>query len=126
MLIATKNVENLSAHIFDTREEMGKVAAADAAKRINAVIAEKGEANVVFAAAPSQNDLLENLLKEDVDWSKVRGFHQDEYVGIDASEPAGFGTWLRRAIFDKVNFKELHFLLCSAEEAEKAAQNQSN
>ena len=56
MLIATKTVEKLSAHIFDTREEMGKVAAADAAKRINAVIAEKGEANVVFAAAPSQND----------------------------------------------------------------------
>lgn len=125
MLIATKTVQNLSAHIFDTREEMGKVAAADAAKRINAVIAEKGEANVVFAAAPSQNDLLENLLLEDVDWSKVRGFHQDEYVGIDASEPAGFGTWLRRAIFDKVNFKELHYLLCSAEEAEKKCEEYS-
>ena len=126
MLIATKTVEKLSAHIFDTREEMGKIAAADAAKRINAVIAEKGEANVVFAAAPSQNDLLENLLKEDVDWSKVRGFHQDEYVGIDASEPAGFGTWLRRAIFDKVNFKELHYLLCTAEEAEKKCEEYSD
>ena len=118
MLIATKTVEKLSAHIFDTREEMGKVAAADAAKRINAVIAEKGEANVVFAAAPSQNDLLENLLKEDVDWSKVRGFHQDEYIGISPDEPAGFGLWLRRAIFDKVPFMELHYLLCDADQAD--------
>ena len=111
-------VERLSVYIFDTREEMGKVAAADAAQRINTIIAKKGEANVVFAAAPSQNDLLENLLKENVDWSKVRAFHQDEYVGISADEPAGFGNFLDRAIFKKVNFKQLHYLLCSAEGAE--------
>ena len=117
-----KTVEKLSVRIFDAREEMGKAAAEDAAKRINAIIAEKGEANVVFAAAPSQNDLLENLLKQDIDWTKVRGFHQDEYVGIDASEPAGFGNFLRRAIFDKVSFKELHYLLCDKDEAEQKCE----
>lgn len=114
----SKKVVNLPVHIFDTREEMGVVAAADAAKIINAVIEKNGVANVVFAAAPSQNDMLENLLKQDIDWSKVRGFHQDEYIGIDDKEPAGFGNFLRRAIFDRVNFKELHFLLCSADAAE--------
>ena len=122
MQIAEKKVENLPVYVFDTREEMGKVAAADAAKRINAVIEKNGVANVIFAAAPSQNDLLENLLKEDIDWSKVRGFHQDEYVGIDASEPAGFGNFLRRAIYDRVQFKELHYLLCAADEAEKKCE----
>ena len=114
----TKKVVNLPVKIFDTREEMGAVAAKEAAKIINEVIAKNGVANVVFAAAPSQNDLLENLLKEDIDWSKVRGFHQDEYIGIDASEPAGFGNFLNRAIFEKVSFKELHYLLCKADEAE--------
>ena len=118
-----KKVVNLSVRIFDERKEMGKAAAEDAAKRINAVIAEKGEANVVFAAAPSQDDLLENLLKQDIDWTKVRGFHQDEYVGIDASEPAGFGNFLRRAIFDKVPFKELHYLLCAKDEAEAKCES---
>ncbi len=122
MQISEKKVENLPVYVFDTREEMGKVAAADAAKRINAVIEKNGVANVIFAAAPSQNDLLENLLKEDIDWSKVRGFHQDEYVGIDASEPAGFGNFLRRAIYDRVQFKELHYLLCAADEAEKKCE----
>jgi glucosamine-6-phosphate deaminase len=114
----SKKVVNLPVKIFDTREEMGAVAAKDAAKIINEVIAKNGVANVVFAAAPSQNDLLENLLKEDIDWSKVRGFHQDEYIGIDASEPAGFGNFLNRAIFEKVSFKELHYLLCDAYEAD--------
>lgn len=118
----TETVEKLSVKIYDTRAEMGKAAAEDAAKRINAIIAEKGEANLVFAAAPSQNELLEGLLAADIDWSKVRGFHQDEYVGISDKEPAGFGNFLRRAIFDKVNFKELHYLLCdeSATEAKCA------
>ena len=118
MMIAAKQVENLPVRIYDTREEMGAAAADDAAARINAIIAKNGVANVAFAAAPSQNELLENLLRHDVDWSKVRGFHQDEYIGIDSQAPAGFGNFLRRAIFDRVKFKELHFLLCSAEKAD--------
>ena len=122
MQIMTKKVAELPVYVFDTRGEMGKAAALDAAKRINAVIEKKGEANVIFAAAPSQNDLFENLLKQDIDWSKVRGFHQDEYVGIDASEPAGFGNFLNRAIFEQVTFKEVHYLLCSAKDAEKKCQ----
>lgn len=123
MKMTIKKVEKLTVYTFDTREEMGKVAAADAARRINDIIARNGVANVVFAAAPSQKDLLENLLKEDIDWSKVRAFHQDEYVGISAEEPAGFGNFLDRAIFKKVNFKELHYLLCAADEAEKKCQD---
>lgn len=119
----TKSVEKLPVYIFDTREEMGVAAGTEAAKIINQVIAEKGEANVVFAAAPSQNDMLETLLKSNVDWSKVRGFHQDEYIGIDETEPAGFGNFLRRAIFDKVQFKELHYLLCKEEEAEAMCES---
>ena len=118
MEIITQKVENLPVYIFETRAEMGVKAAEDAAKIINEVIAKNGVANVVFAAAPSQNDLLENLLKQDIDWSKVRGFHQDEYIGISPDEPAGFGLWLRRAIFDKVPFMELHYLLCDADQAD--------
>ena len=118
MQTITKNVGNLPIYIFENRAVMGVAAAERAAAIIKDVIAKNGVANVVFAAAPSQNDMLENLLKQDIDWSKVRGFHQDEYVGIDASEPAGFGNFLDRAIFKKVPFMELHYLLCDASEAE--------
>lgn len=114
-----KEYEKLPVKVFETREEMGSVAAVDAAKIINEAISKNGVANVVFAAAPSQDDLLENLLKQDIDWSKVRAFHQDEYIGIDDKEPAGFGNFLNRAIFDKVNFKEKHYLLCEADKAEE-------
>ena len=118
MLNKNFKVEKLDVSVYHSREGLGAAAAKDACARINAAIAARGCANVIFAAAPSQNELLENMLKENVDWSKVRAFHQDEYVGIDDKEPAGFGNFLRRAIFDKVNFKELHFLLCDADKAE--------
>lgn len=114
-----RRVEKLPVYIFSTREDMGKSAAVDAANRINAVISQKGEVNIIFAAAPSQNDLLENLLKQSIDWTKVRAFHQDEYVGIPADEPAGFGNFLDRAIFEKVPFMERHYLLCGVDEAEQ-------
>jgi len=110
MAYQTFQVKNLPVHIHDTRAESGKAAAEEAAKRINAIIQKNGVANLVFAAAPSQNDLLENLIKQDIDWSKVRGFHQDEYIGLPEDAPAGFGNFMRRTIFDKVPFKELHFM----------------
>ncbi len=125
MLIQKETVEKLPVHIFDTRAEMGAAAALDAGARIKRIIAEKGEANVVFAAAPSQNELLEGLLQQDIDWSKVRAFHQDEYVGIAPDAPAGFGNFLRRAIFGKVSFKEIHYLYCKAEEAEDKCREYS-
>ena len=118
MEIKNITVEKLNVSVHDTRDSMGKAAAKAAAERINAVIAAKGEANVVFAAAPSQNETLAYLLKENIDWTKVRGFHQDEYIGLDPAHPAGFGNFMRRTIFDLVPFKELHYLLCAPEEAE--------
>ena len=118
MEIKTYTVEKLAVSVHDSRDSMGAAAAKAAADRINAVIAAKGEANVVFAAAPSQTETLANLLKQDIDWTKVRGFHQDEYIGLDPAHSAGFGNFMRRTIFDLVPFKELHDLLCKPEEAE--------
>ena len=119
MEIKNCTVNKLAVSIHDSRDSMGKAAAKDAAARINAVIAKNGVANVVFAAAPSQNETLKYLLEEKVDWTKVRGFHQDEYIGLDPAHPAGFGNFLNRAIFQQVPFMELHYLLCKPEEAEQ-------
>ena len=97
-------IDGLPVHVFDTRAEMGAAAARGAAHIIREAIDKKGEANVVFAAAPSQDDLIASLLGQDIDWRRVRGFHQDEYIGLDPAHSAGFGNFLRRAIFDRVPF----------------------
>lgn len=119
MKIKEDKIEQLTVKIFDTREAMGQAAGKDAANRINRVIQDKGSANIVFAAAPSQNDLIASLLEEDVDWTKVRAFQQDEYIGIDEHEEAGFGNFLRRSLYDKLPFMEIHYLLAEADAVEE-------
>ena len=111
----------LDVRVFDQRDDMGKAAAKAAADYINGVIAKKGVANVVFAAAPSQNDLLLHLKEEKVDWTKVRALHMDEYVGLPDDAPAGFGNFLDRAIFKEEPFLEIHYLKCGAGETPEQA-----
>lgn len=100
---------------YESRGEMGISAAEDAAKRINMMIEEKGEVSAVFAAAPSQNEFLEELLRHDIDWSKVKAFHMDEYIGLPEDAPQGFGNFLKAAIFGKAPFKEVNYLNGQAE-----------
>ncbi|MEA4893713.1 MAG: 6-phosphogluconolactonase [Oscillospiraceae bacterium] len=125
MPILEKTIGTLPVYVFEDRKEMGIAAGKRAAEIIREAIAKKGEANVIFAAAPSQSDLLDALLKEDVDWTKVRGFHQDEYIGLAADHPAGFGNFMRRYIFDKRPFMELHYLRCEPDKAEEKAEEYS-
>ncbi len=43
-------------------------------------------------------------------------------MGISADAPAGFGNFLRRAIFDKVQFKEIHYLYCEGDPEAKCRE----
>ena len=96
---------------YETRAQMGAAAAWDAAHAIAAVIAEKGEANMIFAAAPSQNEVLANLLESDlVDWTKINAFHMDEYVGLPEGDSHSFGVYLKEHIFAHKPFKSVHYI----------------
>ena len=71
-------VDKLRVVITDTRDEMGAAAASDAAEYMRAQIAKLGGISAIFAAAPSQNEVLEHVSREDIDWSKVTAYHMDE------------------------------------------------
>lgn len=101
---------SLRIRAYETRMEMGERAAMEAADRLKKIITEKGTANAVFAAAPSQNEFLASLLRQDVDWTKVRAFHMDEYIGLKEDASQGFGNFLKAAIFDIVDFAEIYYL----------------
>ena len=100
----TKRVRKgkLTCKVFPTRDEMGQEAAKEVAEKIRELLAEQEEINMVFAAAPSQNDVLKHLLTEDVDWSKVNAFHMDEYIGLEDKFEKTFAYYLKTTIFDKV------------------------
>ena len=50
--------DELKVNIYETRDEMGKAAASDIKAKIIELLANKAEINMIFAAAPSQNEVL--------------------------------------------------------------------
>lgn len=111
--------DKLEIKIFQNREEMGKAAAEDAARVIKRLLQEKERLNVIFAAAPSQNEFLSALTKQDIDFSRITAFHMDEYIGLPKDAPQGFGNFLRRSIFEKCPFAQIHYLNGQAEDPEE-------
>lgn len=90
---------------------MDRAAAAAIADCIRDTIAQRGEARVVFAAAPSQAGTLDELCGlDDIDWQHVVAFHMDEYVGLPVTHPSGFGNWLRHHLFDRKPFGAVHLI----------------
>ncbi len=120
MLIKNFKKDNLDVSIFDSRKEMGRQAANDVTQAIKKALTQKEEINMIFAAAPSQNDFLEALISyKDIPWEKINAFHMDEYLGINKEAPQAFGNFLRNAIFSKVSFKSVNYLNPSAEDVTK-------
>lgn len=96
---------------------MGSASAEAVAQQIRDRILSSGHANVVFAAAPSQNEFLAALAAEEgIDWAKVVAFHMDEYVGLPADAPQGFGNFLRERLFDSVKPGSVYYLNGQAED----------
>lgn len=110
MLEKQIKTDNLDTFVYTTRVEMGKEAASAASQAINEVIAQKGSANVIFAAAPSQNEMLDALLSSDVDFGRVNAFHMDEYVGLDINEEQSFAKYLYDHIFSRAPFASVNYI----------------
>ncbi len=103
--------DNLVCRIYKTRTEMGQVAAEDITAKIKELLSEKDEINIIFAAAPSQNEVLEALVsKTDIEWNRINAFHMDEYIGLSEDAPQKFSTFLKNAIFDRVPFKNVYLI----------------
>ena len=122
-LIKEFKKDKLTVKIFDTRDAMGAYAAAACAKKMKELLAEKDEINMIFAAAPSQNEFLKSLYTDpEIDFSRINAFHMDEYVGLPADAPQGFGNFLRDRLFGLVPFKSVNYIDCSADAAAECAR----
>ena len=90
-------IDLLPITIYQTNEELGQAAAAEAAEVIGRAIRERGLANVILATGNSQLTFLAALRQESgIDWGKVNVFHMDEYIGIDPNHPASFPNFMRK------------------------------
>ncbi len=112
----------LTIKIFDTAVHLGEAAGKEIAQTIRQELKKKEELNIIFAAAPSQNETLRALLKEkDLPWNRINAFHMDEYIGLPQTSSATFGHYLAEHIFEKANFKSIHYINASAANIEAEA-----
>lgn len=96
--------------ILESKQELGKVAAENGAQLIREAISERGKANIIVATGASQFEMLSELVKEDIEWSKVTAFHLDEYIGIPVTHPASFRKYLKERFVDIVSPKEFIYV----------------
>jgi len=86
--------DKLEVGIFENRTEMGEAAAKEISAKIKELLAEKQEINIIFAAAPSQNE----------------------------AAPQGFGNFLKAHIFGLVPFKSVNYIDITTSDPEEEAE----
>jgi glucosamine-6-phosphate deaminase len=98
---------------------MGNAAAKDIKRCMLSLLKEKESINMIFAAAPSQNEVLASLaLDSEIPWERVNAFHMDEYIGLSAEAPQGLGNFLKAHIFGLADFGSVSYIDVTAKDAE--------
>lgn len=97
--------------IEENRLAMGAAAAKRSGEVLRQAIATRGEARIIVATGSSQFEVLDALVREPgIDWSRVDGFHLDEYVGLPATHPASFCGYLKQRWVDRVPLRSFCYL----------------
>jgi glucosamine-6-phosphate deaminase len=90
---------------------LGTSAAEMASNKFKALLKTKSSINVIFAAAPSQSEFLDGLLNDSsIPWNSINAFHMDEYLGLPENAVQSFGNFLRKKLFDHVNFRSVNYI----------------
>jgi glucosamine-6-phosphate deaminase len=107
MQVRRLQVGTMKIEIHADRKASGEAAAAAVAEALRQLDHDRTEIGVVFATGASQLETLHALTSTaDLPWSKLCGFHLDEYVGIDENHPASFRRYLRENLTRRVAMKD--------------------
>lgn len=110
MLESSKDI-----HVFTTAKLAGSNAGIQVERHIEELQEKKESIRIVFAAAPSQDAMLEYLSKsERIRWDKIVAFNMDEYIGLPSKAPETFAHYLETHLFSKVKLKEKHTINAEA------------
>lgn len=108
---AILRVSNLQVLKYEDRTAMGEAAAGMVCQKINELLNRQLFVNMIFAAAPSQNEFLAALIEnETIDWRRVNAFHMDEYISLPENDPRTFSSFLKEKIFGKLPFHTVNYI----------------
>ena len=115
----TFSADALTVVISSTRKEMGKRAGEHAAHVIEQAIAKHGEARIILASAPSQNETLDTIMAHPIEWSKVTIFHMDEYLGLPEQHPQTFRSYQRDHVLSRAKGATFHGIVGESPDPKK-------
>ena len=96
---------------------MGRKAASIAAEAIRQAIDSRQEAYLILATGASQFEMLSELVRAKIDWSRVTCFHLDEYIGLQDTHQASFRGYLKERFVDQIDgLKEFHWVVADADD----------
>ncbi|WP_422930659.1 glucosamine-6-phosphate deaminase [Singulisphaera sp. PoT] len=114
------SIDRLKVVVYEDRALAGRAAALDVARTISERQAAESTTRIVFAAAPSQNEFLANLIAySGINWSRIVAFHMDEYLGLGPDHPASFRRYLQEHLFRLVDLSPDRLHLIPGEETER-------
>ncbi len=98
----------MNIHVFESREEVKKAAAAV----FTAQILRKPDSVLGLATGSTPVETYAELVRlykaGIVDFSQVKTYNLDEYVGLPSDHPESYISFMRRNLFDHINLKEYH------------------
>lgn len=109
--VKEETVDSLRVRVYRSRDEMGKAAGEAVAAKIKELLAQKESIRIVFAAAPSQNEMLGALASDrEIEWQRVTAFHMDEYIGLPDGAVQAFSRYLKDRLFDRVKPGQVQYI----------------
>ena len=109
--LKTFSIDNLSVLVYGSENNLAVAAAQIVQDYLQQILQQKPTAAVVFATGNSQIQFLQALVAlETIDWSRIRLFHLDEYLGIDANHPASFRHYLQERVGKWIEPAGFHYI----------------
>ncbi|NEQ53899.1 MAG: glucosamine-6-phosphate deaminase [Leptolyngbya sp. SIO3F4] len=109
--VRTFRVDALQIQVYPDSNLLAQAAAQQVINRLQRSLEHQATATVIFATGRSQLGLLSYLRKDTtVDWSRVIGFHLDEFLGLNHNHPASFSYYLHHQLVQWLPFKSFKYL----------------
>jgi len=106
-----RRYDALEVRIYHSPREVGRAAARRSAEILRAASRDGLATNVLFSTGASQFEYVDALRsQDDIDFSRMTGFHLDEYLGIPMDHPASFRRWLRDRVEVPLAPRRLHYI----------------
>jgi glucosamine-6-phosphate deaminase len=93
MRILICSIQN-NLNMKQERRMMGFIGMGNRGSQLLQLFMSHREARMIFSTGSSQFETFQALLKEDVDWRKVKVFHLDEYIDLPVTNKASFRKYL--------------------------------